>query len=92
MLLFQFPSGLHHQPPRKRASIPYIAHLMSVCGRVREAGGDEDQAIASLLHHAVEDEGGLSTLGVSAAPAECEQGCAAGFGCRQAPQCTSNSV
>lgn len=42
--------------------IPYIAHLMSVCSLVLEAGGDEDQAIAALLHDAVEDQGGLPTL------------------------------
>ena len=35
---------------------------MSVCGLVLEAGGDEDQAIAALLHDAVEDQGGLPTL------------------------------
>ncbi len=58
----QFASGLHHQQPRKGVSIPYVAHLMSVCGLVLEAGGDEDQAIAALLHDAVEDQGGLPTL------------------------------
>jgi (p)ppGpp synthase/HD superfamily hydrolase len=58
----QFASGLHHQQPRKGVSIPYIAHLMSVCALVLEAGGDEDQAIAALLHDAVEDQGGLPTL------------------------------
>ena len=35
---------------------------MSVCALVIEAGGDEDQAIAGLLHDAVEDQGGLPTL------------------------------
>jgi GTP pyrophosphokinase len=35
---------------------------MSVCALVLEAGGDEDQAIAALLHDAVEDQGGRSTL------------------------------
>jgi (p)ppGpp synthase/HD superfamily hydrolase len=35
---------------------------MSVCALVLEAGGDEDQAIAALLHDAVEKHGGLSTL------------------------------
>ena len=35
---------------------------MSVCSLVLEAGGDEDQAIAALLHDAVEDQGGLPTL------------------------------
>jgi len=53
---------LHHQQPRKGVSIPYIAHLMSVCALVLEAGGKEDQAIAALLHDAVEDQGGLPTL------------------------------
>jgi (p)ppGpp synthase/HD superfamily hydrolase len=58
----QFASGLHHKQPRKGVPIPYIAHLMSVCSLVLEAGGDEDQAIAALLHDAVEDQGGLPTL------------------------------
>jgi (p)ppGpp synthase/HD superfamily hydrolase len=58
----QFASALHHQQPRKGVPIPYIAHVMSVCGLVLEAGGDEDQAIAALLHDAVEDQGGLPTL------------------------------
>jgi (p)ppGpp synthase/HD superfamily hydrolase len=58
----QFASGLHHQQCRKGGHIPYIAHLMSVCALVLEAGGDEDQAIAALLHDAAEDRGGRSTL------------------------------
>src|ERR1039458_4837655 len=58
----QFASGLHHQQPRKGVPIPYVAHLISVCALVLEAGGDEDQAIAALLHDAVEDQGGIPTL------------------------------
>jgi (p)ppGpp synthase/HD superfamily hydrolase len=58
----QFASGLHHSQTRKGGSIPYIAHLMSVCALVLEAGGDEDQAIAALLHDAMEDQGGRPTL------------------------------
>ena len=58
----QFSCGLHHDQVRKGSSIPYIAHLLSVCALVLEAGGDEDQAIAALLHDAVEDRGGRSTL------------------------------
>jgi (p)ppGpp synthase/HD superfamily hydrolase len=61
-LALQFASGLHHQQVRKGTAIPYIAHLMSVCSLILEAGGDEDQAIAALLHDAVEDQGGLATL------------------------------
>ena len=58
----QFAAGLHHAQARKGVAIPYIAHLMAVCALVLEAGGDEDQAIAALLHDAVEDQGGLPTL------------------------------
>jgi (p)ppGpp synthase/HD superfamily hydrolase len=61
-LAFHFASGLHHTHVRKGTEIPYIAHLMSVSALVLEAGGDEDQAIAALLHDAVEDQGGLPTL------------------------------
>lgn len=58
----QFASALHHQQNRKGTSIPYLAHLMSVCALVLEAGGEEDQAIAALLHDSVEDHGGSPTL------------------------------
>ena len=42
---------------RKGTSIPYISHLMSVSALVMEYGGDEDQAIAGLLHDSLEDCG-----------------------------------
>jgi len=61
-LALQFASELHYQEHRKGTAIPYVAHLMRVCALVLEAGGDEDQAISALLHDAVEDHGGLSTL------------------------------
>jgi len=61
-LALQFASELHYQEHRKGTAIPYVAHLLSVCALVLEAGGDEDQAIAALLHDAVEDHGGFSTL------------------------------
>jgi (p)ppGpp synthase/HD superfamily hydrolase len=61
-LAFQVASGLHFGQERKETGIPYIAHLMAVCSLVLEAGGDEDQAIAALLHDGVEDCGGLATL------------------------------
>ena len=61
-LAFQLAAGLHHEQTRKRSSVPYISHLMAVCSLVLDAGGDEDQAIAALLHDAVEDQDGLSTL------------------------------
>ena len=61
-LALHFASGLHHTQFRKGTAVPYIAHLMSVAALVLEAGGDEDQAIAALLHDAMEDQGGLPTL------------------------------
>ena len=43
---------------RKGTAIPYISHLMSVAALVPGHGGNEDQAIAGLLHDAPEDQGG----------------------------------
>jgi (p)ppGpp synthase/HD superfamily hydrolase len=59
---FQLASELHREQTRKGCAVPYISHLMSVAALVIEHGGDEDQAIAALLHDAVEDQGGLPTL------------------------------
>ncbi|MEJ2007980.1 MAG: HD domain-containing protein [Acidobacteriota bacterium] len=59
---FCYAATLHAVQKRKGSDIPYIAHLMAVCALVLEQGGDEDQAIAALLHDAVEDQGGKPTL------------------------------
>lgn len=56
-----FASQLHAQQTRKSGNIPYISHLLSVTALVLEDGGDEDEAIAALLHDAIEDQGGLPT-------------------------------
>ncbi len=40
--------------------IPYVAHLLAVAALVLERGGCEDEAIAALLHDAVEDAGGAA--------------------------------
>ena len=58
----ELASRLHRTQTRKGCDVPYIAHLLSVSALVIEHGGDEDQAIAALLHDAVEDQGGLPTL------------------------------
>lgn len=52
---FLFTAEKHALQTRKRSGVPYISHLMSVAALVLEAGGDEDQAIAALLHDVVED-------------------------------------
>ncbi len=57
-----FAFKLHQDQTRKLSPVPYFAHLMGVAALVLEAGGDEDTAIAALLHDAVEDRGGLNTL------------------------------
>jgi len=59
---FQFAAKKHAGQTRKASTIPYIAHLMGVASLVLEAGGDEDLAIAALLHDVVEDCGGTPML------------------------------
>ena len=57
-----FTARLHAAQTRKKTDIPYISHLLAVSGLVIIHGGDEDEAIAGLLHDAVEDQGGQPTL------------------------------
>ena len=59
---FAFAAEKHARQTRKASTIPYIAHLMGVASLVLEAGGDEDLAIAALLHDVVEDCGGAPML------------------------------
>jgi len=59
---FLFAAEKHKGQARKASTIPYIAHLMGVASLVLEAGGDEDLAIAALLHDVVEDCGGAPML------------------------------
>ena len=51
----------HHNQVRKGGDIPYVGHLLAVAGLVINDGGSEVQAIAALLHDAVEDAGGPAT-------------------------------
>jgi (p)ppGpp synthase/HD superfamily hydrolase len=57
-----YASELHSRQTRKGSGVPYVAHLLGVASLVLEDGGDEEQAIAALLHDAVEDQGGRATL------------------------------
>ena len=52
---------LHADQTRKVSGDPYLSHLLRVTGMVMEFGADEDEAIAALLHDAVEDQGGAAT-------------------------------
>lgn len=49
---------LHGRDARKKSTVPYLAHLLSVCAMVQMDGGSEDEAIAALLHDAREDKPG----------------------------------
>ncbi|MDY6785555.1 MAG: HD domain-containing protein [Cyanobacteriota bacterium] len=57
-----YANQLHAGQVRKGSNIPYISHLLGVAALVLEDGGSEDEAIAALLHDAVEDCGGIETL------------------------------
>jgi GTP pyrophosphokinase len=57
-----YATVVHAGQPRKGTRIPYIAHLLAVAALVLEDGGSEEEAIAALLHDAVEDRGGAGRL------------------------------
>lgn len=57
-----YASELHRTQVRKGTEIPYMSHLLSVSALVLKNGGDEEQAVAGLLHDAAEDQGGQETL------------------------------
>jgi GTP pyrophosphokinase len=58
----RYAARLHGRQFRKGTGRPYIGHLLSVASIVIEYGGDEEMAIAALLHDAVEDQGGMARL------------------------------
>lgn len=53
---------VHAGQARKGTKIPYVSHLLAVASLVLENGGDEEMAIAALLHDAPEDQGGEPRL------------------------------
>lgn len=58
---FIYASQLHANQTRKGRGVPYIAHLLGVASIALEHGANEDEAIAALLHDAIEDQGGAAT-------------------------------
>lgn len=56
-----YATRLHARQLRKGGGIPYIAHLLGVASIALQYGANEDEAIAGLLHDAVEDQGGAAT-------------------------------
>ncbi|MBW4642788.1 MAG: HD domain-containing protein [Goleter apudmare HA4340-LM2] len=56
-----YATQLHAKQVRKGSGVPYIAHLLGVASIALEYGANEDEAIAALLHDAIEDQGGAVT-------------------------------
>jgi (p)ppGpp synthase/HD superfamily hydrolase len=52
---------LHRRQARKGSQVPYVSHLLAVASIALEHGASEDEAIAAVLHDAVEDQGGAET-------------------------------
>jgi len=59
---FRYAAEKHAGQTRKQSAVPYLSHLMAVTSLVLEGGGDEDMAMAALLHDVVEDCGGMPRL------------------------------
>jgi GTP pyrophosphokinase len=59
---FVYAARAHAGQTKKGTPTPYVAHLMAVAALVLDDGGDEDEAIAALLHDVVEDQGGRERL------------------------------
>ncbi len=67
-----YAATIHRQQERKAAPqslaaepvgpVSYLGHLLGAAAIVIDARGTEDEAIAALLHDAVEDQGGLERL------------------------------
>ena len=57
-----YATRIHGGQLRKKTRIPYIAHIIGVAAIAMEYGANETEAIAALLHDAVEDCGGAKRL------------------------------
>jgi len=47
--------SLHADQRRKGSDVPYLSHLLGTCGIALDYGAGEEEAIAALLHDAIED-------------------------------------
>jgi GTP pyrophosphokinase len=56
-----FAAELHREQIRKGSGVPYVGHLLGAASLALDYGADEDEAIAALLHDAIEDQGGAAT-------------------------------
>jgi (p)ppGpp synthase/HD superfamily hydrolase len=58
----RYAADAHAGQTRRGTPVPYLSHLLGVASIVLDDGGDEDEAIAALLHDAAEDAGGRARL------------------------------
>lgn len=58
----EYATTIHAAQVRKGTDTPYITHPIAVAELVLNDGGTETEAIAALLHDAVEDQGGRRRL------------------------------
>lgn len=65
-----FAHTLHRTQRRKTSGAPYVSHLLAVAALVIEDGGSEEEAIAALLHDALEDQSRNYPGGAEALAAE----------------------
>ena len=59
---FAYAERIHRGQTRKKSLAPALSHLMAVASLVMENGGDEQEAMAALLHDGPEDCAGQQTL------------------------------
>ena len=57
-----YAADAHAERVRKGSCVPYLSHLLAVAALVMEDGGSDEEAIAAVLHDAVEDQGGTRRL------------------------------
>ena len=57
-----YANTVHAGQIRRKTGMPFVAHLLGVTSLVLEHQGSEVEAIAALLHDAVEDAGGSARL------------------------------
>ncbi len=56
-----YAAQLHATQVRKGSGVPDLAHFLGTASIALEYGASEDEAIAALLHDAIEDQGGSIT-------------------------------
>src|SRR5438552_17102351 len=57
-----YATRAHAHQTRKKAGIPFVAHILGVTAIALEYGANETEAIGALLHDPVEDCGGAERL------------------------------